>query len=61
LTGHSTTGRLVTVISHMRSIAESAEHVLVVEKTLTTSRTHWADAEEKERVINDDLGRGLLE
>jgi exonuclease SbcC len=61
LTGHSTTGRLVTVISHMRSITENAEHVLVVEKTLTTSRTHWADADEKERIINDDLGRGLLE
>jgi exonuclease SbcC len=49
------------VISHMRSITENAEHVLVVEKTLTTSRTHWADADEKERIINDDLGRGLLE
>lgn len=61
LTDHSTTGRLVTVISHMRSITENAEHVLVVEKSLTTSHAHWADASERERIINDDLGRGLLE
>jgi exonuclease SbcC len=61
LTDHSASGRMVTVISHMRSIAEYAEDVLVVEKTLTSSRAHWADASERDTIINDDLGRGLLE
>jgi exonuclease SbcC len=60
LATHSTAGRLVTVISHMRSITENAEHVLVVKRTSTGSRAQWATAEEREQIINDDLGRGQL-
>ncbi|MDG4760323.1 SMC family ATPase [Micromonospora sp. WMMD710] len=60
LTAHSTEGRLVTVISHMRAITEIADHVLVVEKTFTGSRARWASPEERDRIINDDLSRGML-
>ncbi|MFI5960453.1 AAA family ATPase [Cryptosporangium sp. NPDC051539] len=60
LAGHTTSGRMVTVISHMRAIAEIAEHVLVVERTPLGSRAHWAGPDEREQIINDDLGRGLL-
>ncbi|MEV4813309.1 SMC family ATPase [Micromonospora avicenniae] len=60
LTAHSTAGRLVTVISHMRAITEIADHVLVVEKTFTGSRARWASPDEREQIINDDLSRGML-
>ncbi|SCG78080.1 AAA family ATPase [Micromonospora inositola] len=60
LAAHSTAGRLVTIISHMRSIAEITDHVLVVERTFAGSRAHWASPEEREQIINDDLNRGLL-
>ncbi|GAA0903550.1 AAA family ATPase [Virgisporangium aurantiacum] len=60
LAAHSTAGRLVTIISHMRSIAEITDHVLVVERTFRGSQAHWADPEEREQIVNDDLNRGLL-
>ncbi|MFI7306989.1 AAA family ATPase [Micromonospora aurantiaca] len=60
LAAHSTAGRLVTIISHMRSIAEITDHVLVVERTFAGSRAHWASPGEREQIINDDLNRGLL-
>jgi exonuclease SbcC len=60
LATHSTAGRLVTLISHMRSIAENVDHVLVVKRTFAGSQAHWAIAEEREQIINDDLGRGQL-
>ena len=61
LAAHSNDGRVVTIISHMRTIAEITDHVLVVEKTFTGSRCHWASPDERDRIVNDDLNRGLLE
>jgi DNA repair protein SbcC/Rad50 len=61
LAAHSNNGRVVTIISHMRTIAEITDHVLVVEKTFTGSRCHWASPDERDRIVNDDLNRGLLE
>ncbi|GAA2391947.1 SMC family ATPase [Dactylosporangium salmoneum] len=61
LAAHSTEGRLVTIISHMRSIAETTDQVLVVERTFAGSHAHWASPEEREQIINDDLNRGLLQ
>jgi exonuclease SbcC len=60
LAEHTASGRLVTVISHMRPIAEPTNDVLIVERTLTSSCAHWADPDERERTTNDDLNRGLL-
>jgi exonuclease SbcC len=60
LAAHSTAGRIVTVISHMRSITENADHVLVVKRSFAGSRAHWATPDEREQIINDDLGRGQL-
>jgi DNA repair exonuclease SbcCD ATPase subunit len=57
---HSTAGRMVTVISHMRSITEDADHVLVVNRSFAGSRAYWATPDEREQIINDDLGRGQL-
>lgn len=60
LANHSSAGRQVTVISHMRSIVEITDHVLVVDRTFAGSRAHWANPQQRDQIINDDLSRGML-
>ena len=53
-------GRLVTVISHMRDVAENFDNVLLVTRSPGGSRAHWLDPEERDQLVTDELGAGLL-
>lgn len=62
LTRQAATGRLVAVITHMRNVAENFDNILMVTKDRNgNSEAHWATPEERDRMITDDLGGGLLE
>jgi exonuclease SbcC len=60
LTQKAEGGRLVAVISHLRSVAESIDRVLAVRMTPTGSRVTWVSAEEREKMLSEDVERGLV-
>lgn len=60
LTQKAEGGRLVAVISHLKSVAESIDKVLTVRMTATGSRATWISAEERDRLLAEDVERGLL-
>jgi exonuclease SbcC len=60
LTQKAEGGRLVAVISHLKSVAESIDRVLAVKMTATGSRVFWVSPEERERMLSEDVERGLL-
>ena len=53
-------GRLVAVVSHIRSVAERIENVLLVTKTATGSAAHWAADNESDELIQETVEAGLL-
>lgn len=53
-------GRLVAVISHLRAVAENMERVLIVTKGPSGSELHWADRNEHNELVDDDIKGGLL-
>ncbi|WP_330251419.1 SMC family ATPase [Nocardia sp. NBC_00565] len=61
LTRQAASGRLVAVITHMRSVAENFDNILVVGKSLGGSQAHWATPGERDTMITDGLTGGLLE
>jgi len=60
LTQKAEGGRLVAVISHLKSVAESIDKVLTVRMTATGSRAKWLSSEERDRMLTEDVERGLL-
>ncbi|MGH7425362.1 MAG: hypothetical protein ACREJP_04270, partial [Candidatus Methylomirabilales bacterium] len=60
LTGQAKSGRLVAVISHLRSVAENMEHVLAVRRGPDGSRVHWLGGDEHDRVVSEEIEAGLL-
>lgn len=60
LTAKAEGGRLVAVISHLRSVAESIDKVLHVKMSPGGSRVAWISAEERERMLSEDVERGLI-
>jgi len=54
------TGRLVAVISHLRSVAEAMDRVLAITATPAGSRAHWLGGDEREELIAEDVEAGLL-
>lgn len=60
LTQKAEGGRLVAVISHLKSVAESIDKVLSVKMSPTGSRVAWISSEEREKLLAEDVERGLL-
>ena len=60
LTQKAEGGRLVAVISHLRSVAESIDRVLAVRMTPSGSRVAWVSQEEREKLLSEDVERGLV-
>jgi len=54
------TGRLVAVISHLRSVAEAMDRVLAITTAPAGSRAHWLGGDEREELIAEDVEAGLL-
>lgn len=54
------TGRLVVVISHLRSVAEAMDRVLAITATPAGSRAHWLGGDERDELIAEDVEAGLL-
>lgn len=53
-------GRVIGVISHLRSVADRIEHVLRVDKELGRTNVRWLDGTERERMNADDLSHAGL-
>ncbi len=54
-------GRLVAVISHLRAVAESIDHVLLVTRDQSSGSTaHWLTPAERESLLSSDAESGLL-
>jgi len=54
------TGRLVAVISHLRSVAEVMDRVLAVTLGPAGSQAHWLGGDERDELIAEDVEAGLL-
>src|SRR5713101_5397164 len=54
------TGRLVAVISHLRSVAEAMDRVLAITAAPAGSRAHWLGGDERDELIAEDVEAGLL-
>ncbi len=54
------TGRLVAVISHLRSVAENMDRVLAVTLGPDGSRTRWVGGDEKDELIAKEIEASLL-
>lgn len=54
------TGRLVAVISHLRSVAESMDRVLAVSANPSGSQVRWLGGDERGQLIAEDVEAGLL-
>jgi len=54
------TGRLVAVISHLRSVAEAMDRVLAVTTGPSGSRVRWLGGDERDELIAEDVEAGLL-
>jgi exonuclease SbcC len=51
---------LVVVISHLQAVAESIDDVLLVTRDDTGSRARWLHPKERETLVLNDAGNGLL-
>ena len=60
LMSQAKSGRLVAVISHLRSVAENMEHVLAVRRGPDGSHVHWLGGDERDRVVSEEIEAGLL-
>jgi len=54
------TGRLVAVISHLRSVAEAMDRVLAVAAGPSGSQVRWLGGDERDELISEDIEAGLL-
>ncbi len=53
-------GRLVAVISHLRSVAESIDQVLYVSRGPDGSRARWLTPEQRDQLIEEEAGSALV-
>ena len=60
LRGHVSTGRMVTVISHLHAVAADLDRVLLVTKKPAGSDLRWLQPAEREQLLLDDVSAGLL-
>jgi exonuclease SbcC len=49
------------VISHMRAVAEYFDDILLVSKGVGGSEARWATPAERDQLLTDELGEGLIE
>jgi DNA repair protein SbcC/Rad50 len=54
------TGRLVAVISHLRSVAEAMDRVLAITFGPSGSQARWLGGDERAELIAEDIEAGLL-
>jgi exonuclease SbcC len=54
------TGRMVAVISHLRSVAEAMDRVLAVTGGPSGSQVHWLGGDERDELITEDIEARLL-
>jgi DNA repair protein SbcC/Rad50 len=54
------TGRLVAVISHLRSVAEYMDRVLAVAAGPSGSQVRWLGGDERDELISEDIEASLL-
>ena len=54
------TGRMVAVISHLRSVAEAMDRVLAVTGGLSGSQVRWLGGDERDELITEDIEASLL-
>lgn len=54
------TGRMVAVISHLRSIAEAMDRVLAVTAGPTGSQVRWLGGDERDQLVTQDIEASLL-
>ncbi|MCA9729309.1 MAG: SMC family ATPase, partial [Candidatus Eisenbacteria bacterium] len=53
-------GRLVAVISHLHAVAEAIDDVLLVTRDASGSRARWLGGAERDALVLEDAGSGLL-
>lgn len=53
-------GRLVVVISHLRSVAEAMDRVLAVSTGASGSQVRWLGGDERDQLITEDVEASLL-
>jgi exonuclease SbcC len=54
------TGRMVAVISHLRSVAEAMDRVLAVTSGPSGSQAHWLGGSDRDEMITEDIEASLL-
>jgi DNA repair exonuclease SbcCD ATPase subunit len=54
------TGRMVAVISHLRSVAEAMDRVLAVTGDPSGSQVRWLGGDERDELITEDIEASLL-
>ena len=54
------TGRMVAVISHLRSVAEAMDRVLAVTGSPSGSQVRWLGGDERDDLITEDIEASLL-
>jgi DNA repair protein SbcC/Rad50 len=54
------TGRMVAVISHLRSVAEAMDRVLAVTGSPSGSQVRWLGGDERDALITEDIEASLL-
>jgi exonuclease SbcC len=54
------TGRMVAVISHLRSVAEAMDRVLAVTGSPSGSQVRWLGGDERDELITEDIEASLL-
>jgi exonuclease SbcC len=57
---HVASGRMVTIVSHLRSIAERIDPLLLVTKDAMGSHAQWVTGAERERLLDTELETGLV-
>jgi len=57
---HVAAGRAVTIVSHLRAIAERVPDLLLVTKDAMGSHARWVSGEERERLLEAELEAGLV-
>jgi len=53
-------GRLVAVVSHLRAVAETIDHVLQVTRQPEGSKARWLTPQQRDALLNSDAESGLL-
>ena len=53
-------GRLIAVVTHLKTVMQSIDQVLAIQRTLKGSQAHWAGTTERARTAVEEATAGLL-